>query len=1099
MIQICLSSFHAPCTPSDQEFASSCSCRNRQSFTTAVRADHNNSSSVVDQVVSKATGKVYARKRINRMKVFGHDTQAQRTFENEIRVLSKIAEDDHLIKVRGTYTDRKYLVMLLQPVADRNLKEYMNGGPLTSTTEQKKFRTYFGCLAHTIQFLHDPSIETLHKDIKPENILLKDGRLILTDFGTAFDWSRTGQSMTRSNAGDHRTPRYQSPEVANSSEFHRSSDIWSLGVVFLEMVTLLRGKRIAEMDTFLQNNGARHTEIHLNHDAAMNWFEQLQTHGTGSPLDLEPLSWIKLMLNREHPNRPSAAAVYQDIAAFRDGLFCGRCCLDIDSSSSGDDDYQSDVDNLSDNREHDDLSSQGPVMEPVYKLESQDILPPLAEPFREDGDISGFQSAQIDNVTFPSIEGDNACLVIGSGADTIAPLRTEDKARHQDKPPTHFTRPSSRRRASQIRDITGISTPTTVVSSAKKVLIKTGPKPSFDKMKYVRWLASLPERFKGPLTESREARSPNMFKRSRKRHPTVQHQRIGHFLSSLPEEPSEYETTSGPRSWSTLDGQKRSQTFPMFYQQSIERSQSQEELPTSSHVLMEETDDDQPFGPIKSKLVHYASDGALHLAREMPKQSLREATDELKAFAATITIPKTDSPHNATPKKLEQISPIILEGSGIQPQAVANPGVKHVYFKPMAQASHAASDVSQSTGASGPSSLAAYLKEVPKKRRRRWESASVIMERILDDKVSEAPTSIMSANTSSMVSQSRPVLRWNDKFYNYLPHFVANGNVGGVRALLSAGCNPGTAEKPRWSPIYNAVKGATDKHTKCLRELVSYGANVNAVRKMNGRTPLHYAIEKPLWSGYSSVIYILLAAKADPNARDKSNDVPLLMLLAGGGPLPQEKRDALYLLLAPNFATDLDVSVPGTLDNPLHLAIRRKDAYTVDVMLEKTKQVHGGASRLIHTQNGSGSTPLSLAFTIFSLLGEDADEELQIITLLLENGANPNVQDVAHGGTPLHLVVCVSKNAIALELLCRHSANASLRNNAGDSAIHVAQRLRLEHPKDRWYKYAKRRMCNGLLDGDYRPPELLSFLEEEASVDVEDKTNEKKPNASNQS
>ena len=1065
-------------------------------FITTVRADHNNSSSVVDRVVSKATGKVYARKRINR-KIFGHDTQAQKLYENEIRVLSKIAEDDHLIKVRGTYTDKKYLVMLLQPVADRNLKQYMNGGPLTSTTEQKRFRTYFGCLAHTIRFLHDSSMETLHKDIKPENILLKDGRLILTDFGTAFDWSRTGQSMTRSNAGDHRTPRYQSPEVANSSEFHRSSDIWSLGVVFLEMVTLLRGKRIAEMDTFLQSNGARHTEIHLNQDAATNWFEQLQTHGTGSPIDLEPLSWIKLMLNREHPNRPSASAVYQDIAAFRDGIFCGRCCLDIDSSSSGDDDYESDDEVLSDVMEHDDLYYQDPGMETAYKLESQDLSLPMAEPSQEHGIISN-QRTQGNNVKSPSIERDNARLPIGSEADTVATPRTENKARHQSKPPNHFTRPSSRRKASQIQDITEGSTPTSVVSSAKKSLIKTGQKPSFDREKFVRWLASLPEKFRGPLTESREARSPNTFKPSRKRHPTVEHQRIGHFLSSLPEEPSEYEITSGPNSGSSLNGQKRSQTFPMFYQQSVELSHSQEELPTPSHLLTEETDDDHPSGVTKSKLVHFASDDALDLAREIPKQSLREATDELKAFAATTTIPKSNSPHNATPKIAEPISPINLEGSGTQPEAVADPGTEHIHYRPIAQASDAASDVSQSTGASGPPSLAAYLKGVPKRRRRRWESATVILERILDDKVSEAPTSIMSANTRSMVSQSRPVLRWNDKYYGYLPHFVANGKVGGVRALLSAGCNPGTAEKPRWEPIYNAIKGATDKHTKCLRELVSYGVNVNAVRKTNGRTPLHYAIEKPLWSGYSSVIYILLAAKADPNARDKSNDVPLLMLLAGGGPLPREKRDALYLLLAPNFATDLDVSIPGTLDNPLHLAIRRKDAYTVDVMLQKMKQVQGRASRLVHKQNSSGSTPLSLAFTIFSLLGEEADEELQIITLLLENGANPNVQDVAHGGTPLHLVVCASKNTLALELLCRHSANANIRNNAGESAIDVAHRLRFEHPQDKWYPFAKRRMGNSLKDEHYRPPELVSFLEEEASVDVKDKTHEKKPDASNQ-
>ena len=73
--------------------------------------------------------------------------------------------------------------------------------------------------------------------------------------------------------------------------------------------------------------------------------------------------------------------------------------------------------------------------------------------------------------------------------------------------------------------------------------------------------------------------------------------------------------------------------------------------------------------------------------------------------------------------------------------------------------------------------------------------------------------------------------------------------------------------------------------------------------------------------------------------KDKANVVPLLMLLTGDGPLPREKRDAPYLLLAPNFATNLDVSIRGTLENPLHLAVRRKNAYTIDVILEKMKQV----------------------------------------------------------------------------------------------------------------------------------------------------------------
>ena len=562
-------------------------------------------------------------------------------------------------------------------------------------------------------------------------------------------------------------------------------------------------------------------------------------------------------------------------------------------------------------------------------------------------------------------------------------------------------------------------------------------------------------------------------------------------MLSLLEEFSEFEIICKANFEPVFDGQKRSQTFPTSYQQNIERSQSQEDFSPPSQMLTWETDDDQNADATRSKLVHYASDTALDLALATSKQSLKEATDELKAFAATIIYLKPKGSHNRTANESDPVAPIDLEKLGIDLKATADSNPKRSQRRPNPHISEAASDVSQPTGVAGTPSLASFLKGVPKKRRRRWESATVIMKRILDDKVSEAPISLMSANTRSMVSQSKPVLRWYDKFYGYLPHFVAEGKVGGVRALLSAGCNPGTAEQPRWAPIYNAIKGATDKHTKCLRELVSYGVNVNAVRKRNGRTPLHYAVEKPVWSGYSSVIYILLAAKADPNTRDKSNDVPLLMLLTGGGPLPREKRDALYLLLAPNFATDLNVSIPGTLDNPLHLAIRRKDAYTVDVMLEKMKQVHGHALGLIHKQNGSGFTPLLLAFTVFSLLGEEADEELQIIKLLLENGASPNVQDVAHGGTPLHLVVCTSKNSIALELLCRHSANTNLCNNAGESAILVAHKLRFEHPKDKWYLFAKRRMENKMKNSDYRPPELMSFLDEEAGVGDKHKTNER--------
>lgn len=378
-------------------------------------------------------------------------------------------------------------------------------------------------------------------------------------------------------------------------------------------------------------------------------------------------------------------------------------------------------------------------------------------------------------------------------------------------------------------------------------------------------------------------------------------------------------------------------------------------------------------------------------------------------------------------------------------------------------------------------SLGAFIKKVPPRRRRRFESASVIMERILDDKSSEAPTSLMSVNTRAIVSRGRIGLRWNDRAYGWLPKFVADGKVGAVRECLSAGCNPGTVQKPRWAPVYNAVRGKSDRHLKCLRALVEYGADVNAKRSTNGRTALHYAVESESWSSYSSVIYTLLAAGADPNTRDAANDLPLLMLLVGNGPLSQEQRNALFLLIAPNFSTNLNVRVGGTLDNPLHLAIRRKDVYTVEAILGKMDQVKGVAADLMHAHNGSGFTPLLLALTIFQL-NDEAEEEIQIINYLLKHGAKANDRDVTQGKTPLHLTIGGSKNTLVLELLCRHSANPRIPDSSGligSRAIDLVRRLQVDYPQDAWYTYAARRMENTLTADDYRPPELEAFLAEE--------------------
>lgn len=73
----------------------------------------------------------------------------------------------------------------------------------------------------------------LHCDIKPENIMFRaDGSAVLTDFGIARDMHEDTSSSTIAG-----TPHYMSPEQAQGARLDKSADIYSLGILFYEMLT----------------------------------------------------------------------------------------------------------------------------------------------------------------------------------------------------------------------------------------------------------------------------------------------------------------------------------------------------------------------------------------------------------------------------------------------------------------------------------------------------------------------------------------------------------------------------------------------------------------------------------------------------------------------------------------------------------------------------------------------------------------------------------------------------------------------------------------------------------------------------------------------
>ncbi|KAF2499081.1 kinase-like protein [Lophium mytilinum] len=281
----------------------------------------------------------YAMKLTHRAAIFDTDLETLRKFEVELQSAKKV-QHHHVVRVTASFTDTDYFGIVMGTVGECNLADYL----VSPSRDSKVLRSLFVCLTSGLKAIHGASLR--HKDIKPENIVLRGHIPYYTDFGLAFDFEGSGSTTTGEARGF--TRHYAAPEVRDSSPRNTSSDLWSLGVVFLEIATVLAQQSVARLRSYLKNNGTTNSQYPLNLEGLTKWVNIIREE---SPDDADgwftipppgnsddaPFRWIESLIQEQPRLRPSATKLFKTVAKdmkadYTEKCLCNHCVQEIETT-----------------------------------------------------------------------------------------------------------------------------------------------------------------------------------------------------------------------------------------------------------------------------------------------------------------------------------------------------------------------------------------------------------------------------------------------------------------------------------------------------------------------------------------------------------------------------------------------------------------------------------------------------------------------------------------------------------------------------------------------------------------------------------------------
>lgn len=172
---------------------------------------------IVQKII--ADNKTYATKIMNIEKEIHPDIL------KEIDISTKIIHPNIIHSLRSIITNDKKQILIIQKLAEGNLYDVSR-----KLSYDDRIKLIYQ-ITSAIHFLHQELY--LHLDLKLENILLLDGNASVIDFGLGLYANSEGYRFDKQIRG---SSAYMSPEIKANIKYNRSTDVWALGLIYLELL-----------------------------------------------------------------------------------------------------------------------------------------------------------------------------------------------------------------------------------------------------------------------------------------------------------------------------------------------------------------------------------------------------------------------------------------------------------------------------------------------------------------------------------------------------------------------------------------------------------------------------------------------------------------------------------------------------------------------------------------------------------------------------------------------------------------------------------------------------------------------------------------------